>query len=83
VRRLARAEPGGGCCQFGWWTDIGQTSTNAMPRRRAAALALLAERSYRPIWAGMDKIVEITPATPCSIRGASTCPNLRPEGVLA
>jgi hypothetical protein len=37
VRRLARAEPGGGCCQFGWWIDNGQTSTNAMPRRRAAA----------------------------------------------
>lgn len=37
VRRLARAEPGGGCCQFGWWIDNGQASTNAMPRRRAAA----------------------------------------------
>jgi hypothetical protein len=37
VRRLARAEPGGGCCQFGWWIDNGQTSTNAIPRRRAAA----------------------------------------------
>jgi hypothetical protein len=37
VRRLARAEPGEGCCQFGWWIDNGQTSTNAMPRRRAAA----------------------------------------------
>jgi hypothetical protein len=37
VRRLARAEPGGGCCQFGWWIDNGQTSTNAVPRRRAAA----------------------------------------------
>jgi hypothetical protein len=37
VRRLARAEPSGGCCQFGWWIDNGQTSTNAMPRRRAAA----------------------------------------------
>jgi hypothetical protein len=37
VRRLARAEPGGGCCQFGWWIDNGQASTNVMPRRRAAA----------------------------------------------
>jgi hypothetical protein len=37
VRRLARAEPGGGCCQFGRWIDNGQASTNTMPRRRAAA----------------------------------------------
>jgi hypothetical protein len=37
VRRLARAEPGGGCCQIGWWIDNGQASTNALPRRRAAA----------------------------------------------
>jgi hypothetical protein len=37
VRRLARAEPGGGCCQFGWWIDNSRASTNAMPHRRAAA----------------------------------------------
>ena len=37
VRRLARAEVDGGCCQFGWWIDNGQAGTNAMPRRRAAA----------------------------------------------
>jgi hypothetical protein len=37
VRRLARVEPGGGCCQFGWWIDNGQANTNAMPRRRTAA----------------------------------------------
>ena len=36
TRRLARAEAGGGCCQFGW-IDNGQTSPNAMSRRRAAS----------------------------------------------
>jgi hypothetical protein len=36
ARRLARAEAGGGCCQFGW-IDNGQTSSNAMSRRRAAS----------------------------------------------
>jgi hypothetical protein len=36
TRRLARAEAGGGCCQFGW-IDNGQTSSNAMPPRRAAS----------------------------------------------
>jgi hypothetical protein len=36
TRRLARAEAGGGCCQFGW-IDNGQTSSNAMSRRRAAS----------------------------------------------
>jgi hypothetical protein len=35
TRRLARAEAGGGCCQFEW-IDNGQTSSNAMSRRRAA-----------------------------------------------
>jgi hypothetical protein len=35
ARRLARAEPGGGCCQFGW-IDNGPTITNAMPHRDAA-----------------------------------------------
>ena len=35
TRRLARAEAGGGCCQFGW-IDNGQTSSNAMSRRHAA-----------------------------------------------
>jgi hypothetical protein len=34
--RLARAEAGGGCCQFGC-IDNGQTSSNAMSRRRAAS----------------------------------------------
>jgi hypothetical protein len=34
--RLARAEAGGGCCQFGW-IDNGQTNSNAMPRRQAAS----------------------------------------------
>jgi hypothetical protein len=34
--RLARAETGGGCCQFGW-IDNGQTSSNAMPRRQTAS----------------------------------------------
>jgi hypothetical protein len=33
--RLARAEAGGGCCQFGW-IDNGQTSSTAMSRRHAA-----------------------------------------------
>src|SRR6266481_6762487 len=36
ARRLARAEAGGGCCQFGW-IDNGQTSSNATPRRNAAS----------------------------------------------
>ncbi len=36
TRRLARAEAGGGCCQFGW-IDNGQTSSNATPRRNAAS----------------------------------------------
>ena len=36
TRLLARAEAGGGCCQFGW-IDNGQTSSNAMSRRRAAS----------------------------------------------
>jgi hypothetical protein len=36
LRRLARTEAGGGCCQFGW-IDNGQTSSNAMSRRRAAS----------------------------------------------
>ena len=36
VRRLARAQAGGSCCQFGW-IDNGQTSSNAMSRRRAAS----------------------------------------------
>jgi hypothetical protein len=34
TRRLAIAEAGGGCCQFGW-IDNGQTSSNAMSRRQA------------------------------------------------
>jgi hypothetical protein len=34
--RLARAEAGGGCCQFGW-IDNGQTSSNAMSRRHATS----------------------------------------------
>jgi hypothetical protein len=34
--RLAVAEAGGGCCQFGW-IDNGQTSSNAMPRRHAGS----------------------------------------------
>jgi hypothetical protein len=33
THRLARAEMGGGCCQF----DKGQASSNAMPSRRAAS----------------------------------------------
>jgi hypothetical protein len=36
TRRLARAEAGGDCCQFGW-IDNGQTSSNAMSRRQAAS----------------------------------------------
>jgi len=36
TRQLARAEAGGGCCQFGW-IDNGQTSSNAMSRRQAAS----------------------------------------------
>jgi hypothetical protein len=36
TRRLARAEAGEGCCQFGW-IDNGQTGSNAMPRRHAAS----------------------------------------------
>ena len=36
TRPLARAEAGGGCCQFGW-IDNGQTSSNAMSRRHAAS----------------------------------------------
>jgi hypothetical protein len=36
TRRLARAEAGGDCCQFGW-IDNGQTSSNAVPRRRTAS----------------------------------------------
>ena len=36
TRRLARAEAGGGCCQFGW-IDNGQTSSNAMSRRHAVS----------------------------------------------
>jgi hypothetical protein len=36
TRRLARAEAGGGCCQFGW-IDNGQTSSNAISRRHAAS----------------------------------------------
>jgi hypothetical protein len=35
ARRLARAEAGKGCCQFGW-LDNGQTSSNAMSRSHAA-----------------------------------------------
>ena len=40
TRRLARAEAGGGCCQFGW-IDNGQTSSNAMSRRHAASSWLM------------------------------------------
>ena len=43
LRRLARGpiahprtEMGGGCCQFGWF-DSGQSSSNAVPPRRAAS----------------------------------------------
>ena len=35
TRRLARAEAGEGCCQFGW-IDNNQTGSNAMVRRHAA-----------------------------------------------
>jgi hypothetical protein len=35
-RRLARAEAGGGCCQFGW-IDNGQASSNATPRKHIAS----------------------------------------------
>jgi hypothetical protein len=35
-RRLARAEAGGGCCQFGW-IDNGQTSSNTTSRRHTAS----------------------------------------------
>jgi hypothetical protein len=35
-----RTEVGVGCCQFGW-VDSGQTSSNAMPPRRAASSWLL------------------------------------------
>jgi hypothetical protein len=34
--RLARAEAGGGCCQFGWIGND-QTDSNAMSRRHAAS----------------------------------------------
>jgi hypothetical protein len=36
ARRLAGAEAGGSCCQFGW-IDNGQTGSNAMSRRHAAS----------------------------------------------
>jgi hypothetical protein len=36
TRRMARAEAGGGCCQFGW-IDNNQTGSNAMSRRHAAS----------------------------------------------
>jgi hypothetical protein len=36
ARRLARAEAGRNCCQFGW-IDNGRTSSNAMSRRHAAS----------------------------------------------
>jgi hypothetical protein len=36
TRRPARAEAGGGCCQFGW-IDNGQTSSKAMSRTHAAS----------------------------------------------
>jgi hypothetical protein len=36
THRLARAEVGGGCCQFGR-IDNGQTSSNTMPRRHVAS----------------------------------------------
>ena len=44
TRRLARAEAGGGCCQFGW-IDNGQASSNATPRRYAASSWLWIGRS--------------------------------------
>jgi hypothetical protein len=36
TRQLARAEAGGGCCQFGW-IDNRQANSNATPRRDAAS----------------------------------------------
>jgi len=36
TRRLARAEVGGSCCQFGW-VDNAQTRSNAMSRRHLAS----------------------------------------------
>jgi hypothetical protein len=36
TRRLVRAEARGGCCQFEW-IDNGQTSSNAMSRRRTVS----------------------------------------------
>jgi hypothetical protein len=36
TRRLARAEAGGGCCQFGW-IDNAPTSSNRMSRRHVAS----------------------------------------------
>jgi len=36
TRRLARAEAGGGCCQYGWIDNV-QTSSNAVSRRQAAS----------------------------------------------
>lgn len=36
TRRLAKAEAGRGCCQFGW-IDNDQTSSNAMSRRHVAS----------------------------------------------
>jgi hypothetical protein len=36
TRRLARAEGGRGCCQFGW-ADDGQTRSNAVSRRHIAS----------------------------------------------
>jgi hypothetical protein len=36
TRRLAKAEAGGGCCQFGW-IDNGQSSSNAVSRLHAAS----------------------------------------------
>ncbi len=38
TRRLARAEAGGGCCQFGW-IDNGQTSSNAVSQARRVVMA--------------------------------------------
>jgi hypothetical protein len=36
TRRMAKAEAGSDCCQFGW-IDTGQTSPNAVSRRHAAS----------------------------------------------
>jgi hypothetical protein len=36
IRRQARAEAGGSCCQFGW-VDNGQTSWKAMSRKHASS----------------------------------------------